>query len=255
MNQTKNLFLGMAAHDLRSPSGNIAYLAESIMDEEMTMTRKERQESLRLIHKSAQGMLNLLGNLLDVSKIEAGMLELHPKPTILAAYVEETRKRHRLLAERKKFILTTEVGADLPVAIFDRDRIGQVLDNLLSNAFKYSPKGSAVLLEVCRSPIGIQFSVLDQGPGIRPDDVSRLFGAFQRASAIPTGGEDSTGLGLCICKKIVEAHGGKIGVESDLGHGSRFWFTLPLLTEAKESSRWSLSHCPGAWHFPTNFVV
>ena len=124
MNQAKNLFLGIAAHDLRGPSGNIAALAELIMDDEMTMTRAERTEVLGLIRGQAHGMLNLLGHLLDISKIEAGKLDLLPEPTSLGTYVEEMRKRHRLLAERKKITLTTEVAADLPAASFDRERIG-----------------------------------------------------------------------------------------------------------------------------------
>jgi signal transduction histidine kinase len=227
MNRTKNQFLGIAAHDLRSPSGNIAAVAELILDEEMTMTPSERIEMLNLIRSQAKGMLNLLGHLLDISKIESGKLDLHPEPTVLVTYVEEIRKRQRLLADRKKITLSTEVAAELPALALDRERIGQVLDNLLSNAFKYSASNTTTFLQVRTAPNGIEFSVRDQGQGLGPDEIPKLFGAFQRASAKPTGGEDSTGLGLCICKKIVEAHGGKIGVESEIGRGSRFWFTLP----------------------------
>ena len=237
LNLTKNQFLGMAAHDLRNPSGNIVALAELIMDEEMTMALEERLDTLGLIRDQAQGMLNLLGHLLDISKIEAGKLELHPEPTVLATYVEEMRKRHRLLAERKKITLTTEVATELPAIAFDRERIEQVLSNLLSNAIKYSPSHTAVVLQVCAAPGNVEFSVLDQGQGLRPEEIPKLFGAFQRASAKPTGGEESTGLGLCICKKIVEAHGGKIGVESELGRGSRFWFTLPVPGNDGEPTR------------------
>ncbi|CAN5483565.1 hypothetical protein BH10PLA2_BH10PLA2_25810 [soil metagenome] len=172
MGQTKNLFLGMAAHDLRGPSGNIAALAELILDDDMTMTRAERQEMLGLIRGEAQGMLNLLGHLLDISKIEAGKLELHPEPIDLSAYVEETRKRHRLLAEQKRITLTTEVAAGLPKVAFDRERIGQVLGNLLSNAFKFSNSNSAVILQVAAAPGGIEFSIIDQGQGIQAGDVS-----------------------------------------------------------------------------------
>lgn len=227
--RTKNQFLGMAAHDLRNPSGNIVSLADLLLDEEMPVERGESIELLGLIRDQAQGMLNLLKQLLDISKIEAGKLELHPELTVLATYVEQTRKRQRLLAEHKKISLLTEVADGLPSVVFDRERIGQVLGNLLSNAIKYSPAQTAVVLGVRAVPGSVEFSICDQGQGLRPEELPTLFGAFQRGSAKPTGGEDSIGLGLCICKKIVEAHGGKIGVESEPGHGSRFWFTLPVL--------------------------
>jgi signal transduction histidine kinase len=227
-NRTKNLFLGMAAHDLRNPSGNIGALAELILDEETTMSRAERNKWLGLIRSQAESMLNLLEDLLDISKIEAGKVELHPESTVLATYVEEMRNRNRLLAEKKKITLTTVVAPGLPAVALDENRIGQVLNNLLSNAFKYSPINTSVVLGVRAISGTIEFSVLDQGQGIPPDEIPKLFGAFQRASTKPTAGEKSTGLGLCISKKIVEAHGGKIGVESEPGRGSRFWFTLPV---------------------------
>jgi signal transduction histidine kinase len=237
LNLTKNRFLGMAAHDLRNPSGNIVALVETIIDENMSISREERLEMLGLIRSEAQGMLNLLGQLLDISKIDAGKLELRPEPTLLAIYVEETTKRHRLLAERKKITLSSDVAIGLPAIVFDRQRIRQVLSNLLSNAIKYSSCNTAVVLQVCAAPGNVEFSVLDQGQGLRPEEIPKLFGAFQRGSAKPTGGEDSTGLGLCICKKIVDAHGGRIGVESELGRGSRFWFTLPAPEIDRERTR------------------
>jgi signal transduction histidine kinase len=237
LNLTKNQFLGMAAHDLRNPSGNIVALVELIMDEEMTMDQEERLEMLGLIRSEARGMLSLLGQLLDMSKIEAGKLELHPETTELAPYVEEMWKRNRLLAEQKKITLSTDIAHDLPVIMFDRERIGQVLCNLLSNAIKYSSGNTAVVLRVFPVLDKVEFSVLDQGQGLRLDEIPQLFGAFHRGSARPTGGEDSTGLGLCICKNIVEAHGGTIGAESELGRGSRFWFTLPApVSERKRIS-------------------
>ncbi len=223
----KNQFLGMAAHDLRNPSGNIVALTDMMLDEETRTFNEATIEWLSLIRGQAQSMLNLLGQLLDVSRIEAGKLELRPEPIHIASFVEETKKRQRPLAERKKISLTTEVATDLPAIAFDQERIGDVLANLLSNAFKYSARNTAVVLRVGAVAAGVEFSVIDQGQGLGPDEIPKLFGAFQRASAKPTDGEESTGLGLCICKKVVEAHHGKIGVESQPGQGSRFWFTLP----------------------------
>jgi signal transduction histidine kinase len=120
--------------------------------------------------------------------------------------------------------------------VFDQQRIRQVLNNLLSNAIKFSPMHTVVQLRVYATPAGIEFSVSDHGQGIRAEELSRLFGAFQRTSAKPTAGEHSTGLGLSICKKIVELHGGHIGVESEVGRGSRFFFVLPLTAQTREAT-------------------
>ena len=224
----KSRFLAMAAHDLRNPCGNIAALSEMILDESTTKTQEERLESLGLILSEAKCMQNLLADLLDIGEVEAGTLELHFEPTEVAGFVDEIRRRHRLLAGRKKISLSADVADQLPTLTFDKERIGQVLGNLLSNAFKYSPVNTAVFLMVREAPGGVEFSVLDEGPGLRPDEVPQVFYTLPMAAAKPTGGEQKAGLGLCVCKKIVEAHGGKIGVQTEPGQGSRFWFTLPV---------------------------
>ena len=234
MNTLKNEFLGMAAHDLRSPIGNIHNLAELILDDEGQMGQEERAEIGSMICNLSQSMMNLLNDLLDITTIESGKIDLQPTPVAMRAYLRETEHYHRLLAERKKIRLITEIADNIPVVVFDQERIRQVLNNLLSNAIKFSPMHTVVRLRVYPTPVGIEFSVIDHGQGIRSDELSRLFGAFQRTSVKPTAGEHSTGLGLSICKKIVELHGGRIGVESEVGRGSRFFFVLPLTSQARQ---------------------
>jgi signal transduction histidine kinase len=236
MNTLKNELLGMAAHDLRSPIGNIYSLAELILDDDGTMAQGERAELVSMICNLSQGMMNLLNDLLDITTIESGKIDLQPTPVAMQAYLRETEHYHRLLAERKKIRLVTHVADNLPLAVFDQQRIRQVLNNLLSNAIKFSPMHTVVQLQVSAIPAGIEFSVIDHGQGIRSEELSRLFGAFQRTSAKPTAGEPSTGLGLSICKKIVELHGGRIGVESEVGRGSRFFFVLPLEAPVRQAS-------------------
>jgi signal transduction histidine kinase len=236
MNTLKNEVLGMAAHDLRSPIGNIHNLAELILDHDGEMGEEERAEIVTMICNLSQGMMNLLNDLLDITAIESGKIDLQPMPVAMRPYLRETEHYHRLLAERKKIHLITEVADNIPVAVFDQARIRQVLNNLLSNAIKFSPMHTVVRLQVYPTPVGIEFSVIDHGQGIRAEELSRLFGAFQRTSAKPTAGEHSTGLGLSICKKIVELHGGSIGVESEVGRGSRFFFVLPLTAQASEAT-------------------
>jgi signal transduction histidine kinase len=236
MNTLKNEVLGMAAHDLRSPIGNIHNLAELILDDDGEMGQEERAEIVSMICNLSQGMMNMLNDLLDITAIESGKIDLQPMPVAMRPYLRETEHYHRLLAERKKIHLITEVADNIHVAVFDQARIRQVLNNLLSNAIKFSPMHTVVRLQVYPTPVGIEFSVIDHGQGIRAEELSRLFGAFQRTSAKPTAGEHSTGLGLSICKKIVELHGGSIGVESEVGRGSRFFFILPLTAQASEAT-------------------
>jgi signal transduction histidine kinase len=234
MNTLKNEFLGMAAHDLRSPIGNIRNLAELILDQDGEIGQDERVEVVTMIRNLSQGMMNLLNDLLDITTIESGKIDLQPTPVAMRPYLREIEHYHRLLAEHKKIQLITEVADNIPMAVFDKERIRQVLNNLLSNAIKFSPMHTAVRLQVLATPPGIEFSVIDQGQGIRSEEQSKLFGAFQRTSTKPTAGEHSTGLGLSICKKIVELHGGSIGVESEVGRGSRFFFVLPRPAHARE---------------------
>jgi len=236
MNTLKNEFLGMAAHDLRLPIGNIHNLAEVILDHDGEMGQEDRDEVVTMICNLSQGMINLLNDLLDITTIESGKIDLQPTPVAMRPYLRETEHYHRLLAERKKIQLITEVADNIPIAVFDQGRIQQVLNNLLNNAIKFSPMHTVVQLRVFPTPAGIEFSVIDQGQGIRFEEQSRLFGAFQRTSTRPTAGEHSTGLGLSICKKIVELHGGSIGVESEVGRGSRFFFVLPLTVQAREAT-------------------
>jgi signal transduction histidine kinase len=200
------------------------------------MSPQERADIVNMICNLTQGMMNLLNDLLDITSIEAGKIDLQPTPVAMRPYLRETEHYHRLLAERKKIRLVTEVEDNLPVVVFDQQRIGQVLNNLLSNAIKFSPMHTVVRLRVKAVPAGLEFSVIDHGQGIPSEELGRLFGAFQRTSTKPTAGEHSTGLGLSICKRIVELHGGHIGVESEVGRGSRFFFVLPLAAPPREAS-------------------
>src|SRR6266511_438305 len=229
MNRLKNEFLGMAAPDCRSPIGNIQSLAELMLESDAKMDRQEHLELVTMIRNMSRSMMTLLNDLLDIAAIESGKIELRLTPVSIVPYLAEIVIYHRLLAEHKKIRLVTKITKGLPTVFFDKERIQQVLNNLLSNAIKFSPPHTVVTLEAYPMGAGIELAVMDQGQGIRPEELHKLFGAFQRLSTKPTAGERSTGLGLSICKKIVELHGGTIGVESEVGHGSRFYFILPII--------------------------
>jgi signal transduction histidine kinase len=227
LNELKNTFLGMAAHDLRNPIGYIQMVVNLLADPPIELSNDERQKLLQDANRQTEHMLTLLNELLDVTQIEAGKLELRLELFNLNNFIVKAIEHHSKIAASKG----TKVHLDAVPrgkVMADPHRLRQVIDNLISNAVKYSPAGSNVQISVQRTPSAWRVSVQDEGPGITSKDRQLLFQDFARLSARPTGGEKSTGLGLAITRRIVEAHGGQIGVESEPRHGANFWFTLPL---------------------------
>jgi two-component system sensor histidine kinase/response regulator len=139
---------------------------------------------------------------------------------------------NRLIAARKKILVDLNLGPDLPAVEADPRKIEQVMENLLSNAIKFSPPGTTVTMNLKPMGAQVRIEVRDQGPGIPEAERGKLFQPFQRTSVKPTGGEKSSGLGLAIARRVVEAHGGRIGVESEVGVGSTFFVNLPLHSQA-----------------------
>ncbi len=236
MNRLKNELLGMAAHDLRSPIGNVESLAEILLDPGFAVTDEDRDDYLRTIRDTARRMLALLGDLLDVARIETGKIDLALAPHAVRELVAEAVAHNRLRAAKKHIALLAEVDADVGQATFDRARIAQVLDNLIGNALKFSSAQTTVRVVARRAPEAIELAVIDQGQGIPEGEIGKLFGTFQRTTVRPTGDEPSSGLGLAICKKLVTLHGGTIGVESAVGQGSRFHFSLPCTARTGSAS-------------------
>ncbi len=232
----KNLFLGNAAHDLRSPIATIQMVTKLLRAEHATLDGEVRLSFLDDIEAHAGRCKQLLDELLDISAIEAGHISIKQEPVSWRRFIEETATRHRRLAMPKG---TNVVLANAPDAmvLIDPLRISQVLDNLISNAVKFSPPGSVVTVRTTLHPHCFRVAVSDEGPGIKPEDRERLFKDFEKLSATPTGGESSTGLGLAIAKRIVLAHEGSIGVDSAEGQGATFWFCLPPTTAADAPER------------------
>ena len=226
LNDLKNSFLGIAAHDLRSPLGLIQMTAELLVDPEADLTPAQQAKFTQDILRHTDHMLRLLNDLLDVTQIESGNLNLEETAVDLAALLEEAVKWHMLVATPKGTRI--QLQPIVPGQVYaDPLRLRQVIDNLVSNAVKYSPPGSVVRVGMQRLDRGWRIAVKDQGPGLTPADRQRLFQDFARLSARPTGGEKSVGLGLAIVRRIVEAHGGQVGADSEPGQGAIFWFTLP----------------------------
>jgi signal transduction histidine kinase len=232
LNQLKNKFLGIAAHDLRNPLSSIRGFSEILLSEGAGPLSEEQKEFLTIIYHASEGMLALVNNLLDISVIESGKLDLQLKRQPLQKLLAERLRMSRIIGEKKQIGLQATCE-EIPDVLVDGNRIAQVIDNLIGNALKFSPPGSMVYITLRREGEAAKISVRDQGPGISPQDQAKMFGEFQRLSAKPTGGEKSSGLGLAIVKKIVEAHKGSLGVESQLGLGSTFFFTIPITTPGK----------------------
>jgi len=227
LNELKNRFLGMAAHDLRNPLTAIRGFSELLLDKEAGPLNDWQLECLQMIHEAGENMLTLVNDLLDISVIESGKLELQLKQESLDELIANRVRLNEIAAQVKNTRLHLEFNWR-GKAYLDSGKIAQVMDNLLSNAVKYSPPNSDIFIRLEKSNGEARICVKDQGPGVTAEEKKRLFGEFQRLNAQPTGGERSTGLGLSIAKKIVEAHRGAIDVESEPGAGSTFFFTLPL---------------------------
>ncbi|MBF0155581.1 MAG: hybrid sensor histidine kinase/response regulator [Magnetococcales bacterium] len=225
LNQVKNRFLGMAAHDLRNPLVSIRGMSELLL-QPMRLSEEKQRQFLRSIHQVSQQMLTLVNDLLDVSAIESGHFELTLERDNLSRLVRERAELVGFSAREKGIVLEVETG-DLPDCRCDSGRMGQVVDNLLTNAVKFSRPGTVIHLGTRATGDWLEVIVADQGPGLPEEELGRMFGTFQRLSAKPTGNERSTGLGLSIVKKIVEAHGGTVRVASEVGKGSVFTVSFP----------------------------
>ncbi|MCK8602746.1 sensor histidine kinase [Desulfoferrobacter suflitae] len=227
LNSLKNQFLGMAAHDLRTPLGHILAYSEFLIDEAGPSLSEEHLEFLSIIRSSSDFMLQLVSDLLDYTRIESGKLKLDRRPTDLVALVERNIALNRVLAAPKQIQLRFAYsGERLPILI-DSGRMEQVLNNLIGNAVKFSAPHGTVDVYLEKDDDQVLIKVQDHGSGIAPNELERLFNPFSK-SVKGTSGEKGSGLGLAIVKKIVEEHQGKVWVESKLGEGSTFFVALPV---------------------------
>lgn len=227
LNTEKNYFLGMASHDLRNPISNILTLSTILERDATTRLDDEEQDYLRHIISTSRHMLELLGNLLDISKIETGRIQPERKHLQLQEVIQESIRQNQPSASTKNICVTYSLPDKPDLLYTDRLHLLQVLNNLLSNALKFSFPGSAVEIMAEQSHKEIIIHVIDQGLGIPEDDQAHLFTPFNRNGNKGTGGEKSTGLGLHIARKLIEANGGRIWMKSKKGEGSVFSIAFP----------------------------
>ena len=228
LNELKNKFLGMAAHDLRNPIGVIMGYSDYLLEDLENQLSGNQIKMLNTIQQSSEFMLNLLEDLLDIAAIESGKLLLEVQNTDLQQLVINNANLNGILAAKKNINIQVETYGIIPEVKIDVNKIEQVMNNLISNAIKYSMQGSFVKVNISLDDAYIIVAVTDQGQGIPAAEMEKLFKPFQRTSVKATEGEKSTGLGLSIVRNIVIGHGGKIWVESKVGEGSTFFFSLPM---------------------------
>ncbi len=221
-------FLGLVSHELRTPLAAIKGSAAAVLGAAPALPRAEVDQFFRIVDAQADHMQGLIGNLLDAGRIEAGTLSVAPEPSEVAALVD--RARTTFFSGGARHAVVIDLPEELPRVMADRERIVQVLNNLLSNAARHSPESSPIRVGASCDGALVAVSVSDKGRGVPPEMLGYLFRKHVALAAGDTGhGSAASGLGLAICKGLVEAHGGRIRAESaGLGKGARFTFTLPV---------------------------
>lgn len=236
-NVSKSEFLANMSHELRTPMNGVLGMIQILED---TTLSEDQQHYATRIHKSAEGLLNILNDILDFSKIEADMLELEGIPFIVHDVVQEVVDLFTPQALDKGIVVAPDFKGDPGCVTGDPNRIRQLLTNLVSNAIKFTEEGQVTIEVTPRLSGGennIMFRVTDTGCGIAQEDMAKVFNKFTQADASTTRQFGGTGLGLAICKKLVGLMGGVMGLDSELGKGSTFWFSLPLPVASLEDAQ------------------
>jgi PAS domain S-box-containing protein len=230
LSKLKSDLLATVSHELRTPLATIKGYSTMMLYYGDRLSGEENKEYLKSIDNSTDRLTRLVDNLLDSIRMEAGLLKLQKYPTSITRLIRETAGEARVRANKHR--ITLMLPDRFPRIDIDAKRIRQVLDNLLDNAFKYTPKETAIIISVQKGESEVVVSVIDHGPGIPFRELTRIFDRMYRIEERLTASVDGIGLGLSICRRLVEAHGGRIWAESEVGKGSTFSFTLPLTRQA-----------------------
>ena len=224
IDEMKNEFVSVASHEMRTPMTSIKGSLELLLGGYAGELPAEATELLGISLTAVDRLVRLINDLLDISKIESGKMEFHLNRLNVNDCVQKSMRSLRALAEAHKVSIRSDTVEELPAVMADRDRMEQVITNLLSNALKYTNPGTDVTVQTRANGGSIRLSVIDRGPGIAKENLERVFDRFCQLA----GAKKGTGLGLTICRALIEQHGGRIWVESELGHGSQFHIELPV---------------------------
>ncbi|HSD85759.1 MAG TPA: ATP-binding protein, partial [Anaerolineae bacterium] len=228
-NELKLKFLAMISHELRTPLTSIKGFATTLLADDVQWHPANQHDFLRTIDEETDKLGDLIEQLLDLSRLEAGTLRIAPKPQTLEHVISTALAQLQTITAEHHLLL--DVPRDLPFIRADAERISQVLTNLVGNAARYSPARTAITVTAQRVDSMVQIDVIDQGPGIPRQAQARVFEPFQQVGRPPTTRTGGAGLGLAICKGLVEAHGGRIWVQEHSEPGTTISFTLPVAGE------------------------
>ena len=235
----KSEFLAKMSHELRTPLNSIIGFSDMLGDESFGPLNEKQRRYVTNVLTSGRQLLQLINDILDLSKVEAGRMDLTPAEFDVADVLAETRTLMGALADQKR--LQVEIVAEgLPSVLLDQAKFRQIMYNLLSNAIKFTPEGGRIRITARRPPdtaAGIEIAVADTGIGIKPEDQQRIFRDFEQIESASVREQQGTGLGLALTKKLVELHGGRIWVESEFGRGTTFRFVLPLRVRTQVTPR------------------
>jgi signal transduction histidine kinase len=226
LNATKDKFFSIIAHDLKNPFNNILASSNLLVSHINTMAPNHVLKSVAAINNSANSAYKLLENLLEWSRAQTGLIEFKQERTILKNDIDLACEITESIALNKNISLDLNISQSIEV-FADRNMLNTILRNLITNALKYTNKGGVIKIRAYSQDNNIIVSVIDNGVGIEPAIMDNLFNIRQKVSTVGTERETGTGLGLLLCKEFIEKHGGEIWVDSELGKGSEFKFTLP----------------------------
>jgi signal transduction histidine kinase len=226
--QAKNEFVSVVAHELRTPMTSIKGYTDLILQGALGEVNDEQRHFLRIVKANVDRLSELIGDLLDTARIEAGRIRLEIEPIQVTSIVGEVCDSLAETIRERGLELTVEADPDVPTVQADRNRLIQILMNLLSNAYRYTPSGGSITVSVRLTDDAVLVAVADSGIGIAPEDQERIFERFHRVDNEIVNRQTGTGLGLTIARSLVELHGGRLWLESEFGVGSTFFFTLPI---------------------------
>lgn len=227
-------FIGRAAHDLKNPIGLVQTFSSLLIEPSFSVPKEQQQRTLRSIYDSSKFSIDLLNDLLNLSRFESGKIEMQFTPLPYTEMVKNNVEVNKDTARKKNIKIRLEVINDIPQIMGDKNKLEQLLYNLIDNAIKYSKNDTTTTVQVESHGENVITRVIDEGQGIPDNEQQFLFQPFQMFSVKSTGGERSTGLGLAISKYIVKEHHGQIGFESKVGKGSTFYFSLPVEQKVKQ---------------------
>jgi signal transduction histidine kinase len=228
-------FTAVVAHDLRSPLSNVVSIVDSVREGLFGPVTALQEKWLWKIQTNCRSLIQHVGDFLDLSKMDAGKFQVAKASVDLTSVIGEKIQEFTIEAEKRGIRLRVDIGASVETVTADRRRIDQVLSNLLSNAFKFTETGGEIQVGARKQiGAGVVVWVKDSGVGIDPNEVGHIFDVYRQSQSGQESSYRGTGLGLTICKRIIEAHGGRLWVESELGKGAVFYFTLPDQVEPQQ---------------------